>query len=292
MRDPDLNGFIDNPEYNVWDAYDIYLNMMDVQDISVPTDRIRHEWKGDWNHFNNGATGAVYYTEDAHYVWVPNGTTRMEVLFSPTEYDLDVGQVGALQMSIDLADDGNNDAQGQGTRTSDTWYYDLDIEEAHWGKWTKFDVQGQAMTFFGVIGDPEFFESSIPYTVDVMLTLDLSEQRIIEFEQKPDFYSDLDPTSPSDEYNDDMEGMLIFRRAVYDQHTIMGLITEKSMDDDDETRGLSSFFGSNPVFSVLLLLILISISIGAGYLISASRVDGPKLLNQEDEEIIQAELLD
>ena len=106
---------------------------MDVQDISVPTDRIRHEWKGDWNHFNNGATGAVYYTEDAHYVWVPNGTTRMEVLFSPTEYDLDVGQVGALQMSIDLADDGNDDAQGQGTRTSDTWYYDLDIEEAHWG---------------------------------------------------------------------------------------------------------------------------------------------------------------
>ena len=148
------------------------------------------------------------------------------------------------------------------------------------------------MTFFGVIGDPEFFESSIPYTVDVMLTLDLSEQRIIEFEQKPDFYSDLDPTSPSDEYNDDMTGMLIFRRAVYDQHTIMGLITEKSMDDDDETRGLSSFFGSNPVVSVLLLLILISISIGAGYLISASRVDGPKLLNQEDEEIIQAELLD
>ena len=43
------------------------------------------------------------------------------------------------------------------------------------------------------------------YTVDVMLTLDLSEKRIIEFEQKPDFYSDLDPTSPSDEYNDDMK---------------------------------------------------------------------------------------
>ena len=112
------------------------------------------------------------------------------------------------------------------------------------------------------------------------------------FEQKPDFYSDLDPTSPSDEYNDDMEGMLIFRRTVYDQHTIMGLITEKSMDDDDDARGLSSFFGSNPVVSVLLLLILISISIGAGYLISASRVDDPKLLNEEDEEIIQAELLD
>ena len=83
MRDPDLNGFIDNPEYTVWDAYEIYLNMMDVQDISVPTDRIRHEWKGDWNHFNNGATGAVYYTEDAHYVWVPNGTTRIGLFSQP-----------------------------------------------------------------------------------------------------------------------------------------------------------------------------------------------------------------
>lgn len=290
MRDPDLNGFVDNPEYNVWDAYEIYQSMMDVQDISVPTDRVRHEWKGDWNHFNNGATGAVYYTEDAHYVWVPNGTTRMEVLFSATEYDLDIGQVGALQLSIDLADDGNNDAQGQGTRTADTWYYDLDIEESSWGAWAKFDVQGQAVTFFRFADDPEFFESSIPYTVDVTMTLDLSEQRIIEFEQKPEYYSDLDPTSPSEEFDDEMEGMLIFRRAVYDQATVSSLITPKVVDDDSEVSGLLSLFGGSPAVSLFVLILLISVSLGVGYLISSSRVEKPIKLT--DDESIDAEIVD
>ena len=291
MRDPDLNGFVDNPEYNVWDAYEIYQNMMDVQDISVPTDRIRHEWKGDWNHFNNGATGAVYYTEDAHYVWVPNGTTRMEVLFSATEYDLDIGQVGALQLSIDLADDGNNDAQGQGTRTADTWYYDLDIDESAWGSWTKFDVQGQAVTFFRFADDPEFFESSIPYTVDVTMTLDLSEQRIIEFEQKPEYYSDLDPTSPSEEYDDDMDGMLVFRRTVYDQATVSSMITPKMTDDDNDVSGLFSFVGGSPVVSIFVLVLIISVSLGVGYLISSSRVDKPIKLATDDE-TFEAELVD
>ena len=41
-----------------------------------------------------------------------------------------------------------------------------------------FRCHRQAMTLFGIIEDPEFFESRIPYTVDVILTLDVSDEDI------------------------------------------------------------------------------------------------------------------
>ena len=59
MRDQNNDGIVDHPEYTVWDALDIYTTLMTIETISVDTDRVRHSWKGDWNHFNNGASGAV-----------------------------------------------------------------------------------------------------------------------------------------------------------------------------------------------------------------------------------------
>ena len=268
MRDQDNDGIVDNPQYTVWDAYDIYENMMTTTSIPVNTDRVRHAWKGDWNHFNNGQTGAVYYTEDSHYVWIPNGTTLLQATLAATEADLDTGQVGTLQLSIDLGDDGSNDG-GQGIRLADTWYYEIEVDEAAWGKWAHFDTTGQAVTLYGVIGDPEFFESSIPYTVDVMLTLDLSSPVDISFDQRPDFYSDLDPAPPSEDYDASMDGMLTFTRPTYDQQTVVSLIQPKSMDDDQESEGfLGSLFGlmADYTFGVLFLLIILLGAAGtAGY---------------------------
>ncbi|MBR68192.1 MAG: hypothetical protein CMA86_01610, partial [Euryarchaeota archaeon] len=268
MRDQDNDGIVDNPQYTVWDAYDIYESMMTTTSIPVNTDRVRHAWKGDWNHFNNGQTGAVYYTEDSHYVWIPNGTTLLQATLAATEADLDTGQVGTLQLSIDLGDDGSNDG-GQGIRLADTWYYEIEVDEAAWGKWAHFDTTGQAVTLWPWGDDLEFFESSIPYTVDVMLTLDLSSPVDISFDQRPDFYSDLDPAPPSEDYDASMDGMLTFTRPTYDQQTVVSLIQPKSMEDEQESEGfLGSLFGlmADYTFGVLFLLIILLGAAGtAGY---------------------------
>ena len=268
MRDQDNDGIVDNPQYTVWDAYDIYESMMATNSIPVNTDRVRHAWKGDWNHFNNGQTGAVYYTEDSHYVWIPNGTTLLQATLAATEADLDTGQVGTLQLSIDLGDDGSNDG-GQGIRLADTWYYEIEVDEAAWGKWAHFDTTGQAVTLWPWGDDLEFFESSIPYTVDVMLTLDLSSPVDISFDQRPDFYSDLDPAPPSEDYDASMDGMLTFTRPTYDQQTVVSLIQPKSMEDEQESEGfLGSLFGlmADYTFGVLFLLIILLGAAGtAGY---------------------------
>ena len=293
MRDQDGDGLVDHPEYTVWDAWDIYESMMVETSIPINTDRVSHSWKGDWNHFNNGANGAVYYTEDSHYVWIPNGTTQLEARFVPTEFDLDTAQGGALQLEIDLGEDGSNDAQGSCSRVSDAWICDLDVESSHWNSWAHFDVVGQAFTFLGLLNDPEFFESRIPYTVDVTLTLDLSEPVDISIEQRPDFYSDLDPALPSDSYDSDNDGMLTFTRPVYDQQAVALLIQPKVVESTDDNDGFfsaisdlfSNYFGTASFFFLFVILS----ALGIGYLVRSSRIDEPKVLVSTS---IDAELLE
>ena len=294
MRDQNGDGLVDHPEYDVWDAYEIYQEMMGIESIPVNTDRVRHSWKGDWNHFNNGATGAVYYTEDSHYVWIPNGTERLEATFAATEFELETAQAGQLQLSIDLGEDGSNDGQGQGTRVADTWYYDLDVDSSAWGKWAHFDVTGQAITLFGVIEDPEFFETRIPYTVDVMLTLNLNEPIDISFEQRPDFYSDLDPAPPSDMYDSEMDGRLTFTRLVYDQASVVALIKPKVTSGDEENQGffssLGDLYSDYPLAMFILTFLVIAAVIGAGVALMQSNKSNE--FSTDDSEVLEAEIHD
>ena len=293
MRDQNDDGIVDHPEYTVWDAFEIYDALRTEESLPFDTDRVRHAWKGDWNNFNNGQDGLLYYTEDAHYVWIPNGTYNMLVQFTPTEVDLETAQIGNLQMEIDLGEDGSNDGQGQGTRVSDTWIYDLDVDSSHWGTWAEFDVTGQAMAFLGLFEDAEFFEASIPYTVDVVLTLDLATPVDISIPQRPDFYSDLDPTTRSDNWDDSYEGQLTFTRPVYNQSAVMELIQPKITIGEEERSFFSAlgevfaeFTGASMVFGVFALLV----ALGVGYTLRNSREDTPLVLVIDD--ALDAELED
>jgi hypothetical protein len=208
----------------------------------------------------------------------------MNVQFTPTEVDVETGQVGNLQMEVDLGEDGSNDAQGEGTRVSDTWIYDLDVDSSHWNTWAHFDINGQAVALFGLLEDPEFFEASIPYTVDVVLTLDLSTPVDITIPQRPDFYSDLDPTTQSDAWDDSFMGQLTFTRDTYNQAALMEEIAPKVIVEEEE----ESFFGAlGEVFSeytgasTLLALFVMLCALGVGYVVRNSREDAPLKLTPE-----------
>ena len=128
----------------------------------------------------------------------------------------------------------------------------------------------------------------------MILTLDVSEPRDIAFEQKTDFYSDLDPATPSENYDASMDGMLTFTRSVYDQQAVVDLIKPKVMEEDD---GLDGFFSAlGQVFadygfamsSMLVLFMLIAG--GVGYLISTKR-NGLQLVDLETS-TVDAELIE
>ncbi|MEC9089960.1 MAG: S8 family serine peptidase [Candidatus Thermoplasmatota archaeon] len=223
LRDTDGDGFVDNPEVTVWDANEYYMDMMEIRQIPLETDQLSHAWKGEWSHFNNGpsSTFGTYATDDRHYVWIPNGTIQMEVAFTSLEWNTDNAQIAQIRPNIDLGEDGNDDAAGQGTRTGDTLYIVMDIDEEHWGKWCEFDVTGTAITLFTeVLSGSEFAEPRVPYTVDVLLKLDISEPLFIEFEQRLDGYTDLDPAIPSSDYDPKFAGNLVYIRPVYDESRI------------------------------------------------------------------------
>ena len=231
MRDPNEDGFLDHPEATVWDAFDHYEGIMDIRGIELQTDQLRHAWKGEWSHFNNGPTSTfgTYATDDRHYVWVPNGTTEMQVSFSSLDWDTDTAQVAQIRPNVDLGSDGSDDAQGQGTIVGDTIYISLEVSPEYWNTWTEFDVTGTAISLpiTGIMTGSEFVEPRVPYTYDVLLTLDVTEERVFDVPLRTDGYSDLDPATPSDFYDPDDAKNLVMVRPVYDESLIPSYTQEQ-----------------------------------------------------------------
>ena len=160
-------------------------------------------------------------------------------------------QVTVNELMYATGEDGNDDAAGQGTRTGDTLYIVLDVEEEHWGKWCEFDVTGAAISLFAeVLSGSEFAEPRVPYTVDVLLKLDVSEPIVIDFEQRLDGYTDLDPAIPSTDYDSNNDGNLIYMRPVYDESQI------PIWGQDVYVQSESSFPISVIILSLFVILIL------------------------------------
>ena len=63
-------------------------------------------------------------------------------------------------------------------------------------------------------------EPRVPYTFDVLLTLDVSEQQTVDVPLRYDGYSDLDPAQPSDLYDPESAFDLLMVRPVYDESLI------------------------------------------------------------------------
>ena len=154
----------------------------------------------------------------------------MQIAFSSLDWDTDTAQIAQIRPNVDIGSDGNDDAQGQGTLVGDTIYIVLEIQPEHWNTWTEFDVTGTAISLpiTGVLTGSEFMEPRVPYTFDVLLTLDVSEQRTFEVPLRFDGYSDLDPAPPSDFFEEDSSFDLVMVRPIYDESKIPAFNADSS----------------------------------------------------------------
>ena len=175
-------------------------------------------------------------------MWVPNGTYEMQISFSSLDWDTDTAQIAQIRPNVDLGSDGDDDAQGQGTLVGDTIYIVLEVSSEHWEKWTEFDVSGNAISLpiTSVITGSEFMEPRVPYTFDVLLTIDLSEDRVVEVPLRFDGYSDLDPAVPSDFYDQEGASELVMIRPVYDESKIPSFLVETE-SFGSKSSGASAF---------------------------------------------------
>ena len=155
----------------------------------------------------------------------------------------------------------------------------MDVDEEHWGKWCEFDVTGTAITLFTeILSGSEFAEPRVPYTVDVLLKLDVSEPRFIEFEQRLDGYTDLDPAIPSSDYNSSNAGNLIYIRPVYDQSKI-----PLWQQQDLGVQSDSGFPIGILTLAILLTLILVGSAIAIKKHIDSREIQFAEIISKEDE---------
>ena len=255
MRDTDGDGFVDDMRPTVWDAYDQYENLMQDSIIELSTDRLSHDWKGEWSHFNNGPTSTfgTYATDDRHYVYIPNGTLQMDVTFAVVQRNLEHGEFGQHSLTIDVGETGENDA-GQGDRNGDIVRYEVEIDESQWNTYAEFDVVGNGVTLLPITSiDDEFYEPLFAYTVSCSLTLDVSTPVLVEVVQRLDGYTDLDPGPPSESYDSSYDGNLRMIRAVYDEGNILEL---EDAPEEVSSSGISGLLLR--IFAVVILLGLVA----------------------------------
>ena len=62
----------------------------------------------------------------------------------------------------------------------------------------------------------------------MLLTLDVTEERVFEVPLRTDGYSDLDPATPSDFYDPDEAKNLVMVRPVYDESLIPHIAKSRS----------------------------------------------------------------
>ena len=100
----------------------------------------------------------------------------------------------------------------------------------------------------------EFMEPSVPYTFDVLLTLDVSQERIFEVPLRFDGYSDLDPAPPSDFFDEESSFDLIMVRPVYDESKIPAFSTDNS-PLSEKSSSMTLIFGISIGFILLIILV-------------------------------------
>ena len=258
----------DSTRPTVWDAYEQYQSILKTVEIPLSTDRLVHTWKGEWSHFNNGPSGTfgTYSTDDRHYTYIPNGTTRMDVVFEVVQRTLENGDIGQHSLTIDVGENGENDA-GTGIRNGDVVSYSLDIDESQWNQFAEFDVIGNGITLLPITSiDDEFYEPLFAYTVSAALIIDISSPVVVEVVQRPDGYTDLDPSTPSEMYDQSYSGNLLMLRGVYDESEIS--MYEENIFSQTESS----------VLLYVLITILVLFTSGATALFVA------RYSNSEDEE--------
>ena len=114
-------------------------------------------------------------------------------------------------------------------------------------------------------------EPRVPYTFDVLLTLDVSEQRTFDVPLRFDGYSDLDPAPPSDFFDEESSFDLIMVRPVYDESKIPRFNSENPTISEESS--LSILLVGLSLSSILIAIIATTL-----------------WLRNKSEEVLEAEL--
>jgi len=107
-EDADNDGFPDNPNAMVFDAYEKYYGLISEKYVSEKTNVLKADWTGDRAHFEKQSGDpslGTYSTNTTRFVCIPKETTEIQLTLSYAEYNTERAQVVDLYLTR-LLDDG------------------------------------------------------------------------------------------------------------------------------------------------------------------------------------------
>ena len=135
LRDPDLDGNVDNPDISIWDAYAVYAQSQGERVVRQTGSQLMASWTGEFAVFSSDVS-IPPASAHRHKVWVPEGTTRvtMNLDYSPLPTSILCPSAANLRLALDMDGDGTyelDDVNGEeltfqgGLESGMWWYYDV-----------------------------------------------------------------------------------------------------------------------------------------------------------------------
>ena len=170
--DENNDGIYDNTNVTVFDARNSMEGISHIHTAKGYTDTLTAKWKGEWAYFIG--SGGTYVTDSTHYLHIPDGATRAEIVLAYPQVNTDQFTVANLDLTIDTNSDGSDDnSQSFGTN-SNTKEYVIDIDNGSSGHLWVFGIEGTAVGLKPTQGATleEYWEPRVPYDVDVRIFMD------------------------------------------------------------------------------------------------------------------------
>jgi serine protease AprX len=174
----------------VMDAYYVYHNITTTGTSIEKTDVLATSWKGDWSQFTDPENPvSSFTTSHPRAVYIHNQTSKLIIDLEYDPVSTSELYMGSLTVVIDYNGDGNIDWRGESAFSTEGIRHEV-IEVAGGGGETgqlwEFNVEGSAiwagLPTGTVLGENEFNEAVIEYTLSVQMVFAISEDETIYYD--------------------------------------------------------------------------------------------------------------
>ncbi|UCG69574.1 MAG: S8 family serine peptidase [Thermoplasmata archaeon] len=178
------------PDTTIMDAYYRYFNITTKGTTIKKTNVLATSWTGDWSQFTDPENLASYFTtQHPRSIFVHNRTARIIVDLSYEPISTSELYTGTLWVVIDYNGDGSIDWRGDSSFSTNGLKHDeIDIGGGggETGQLWEFNVEGRALWTpkpkSPGIGENEFNEALIEYTVSLQMVFDIPEGETISYD--------------------------------------------------------------------------------------------------------------
>lgn len=227
----------ENPNATVADALAKYMGIMKENYTAEETNVLVTSWRGDWSWLVDDKNEVM--TNQPRQVYVHEKVEKIIIDLSYTTVNAEDYVVGDLTITIDYDGDGNADWTGDRTPSNNGVKHD-EIELTgelgnQRGKLWNFNIDGSGVKVknpdFYNLGNNEFNEAIIHYTVSLQLIFDTADDVIIEFSDLHATIAQFEFGEPTSDYQGGSISMLSY---YYDLNEIKEedvVVKEKSRED-------------------------------------------------------------